>query len=114
MIRLDGITSRPKQRFRTPLADGSLVEIKLIYRPAIEMWFISVSRKSFELKNFRVCVAVNLLDQFTGFIPFGIGVGGKVDPFLVNSFSSGQNQLFIWERKELQALDEAYQVVRDV
>ena len=112
MKLLDAINTEPRQRIRHTLPDGSLLILSLRYGPAVRMWFLDVEWKEFSMKGIRLCLSLNLLQQYSNLIPFGIGLNAPqgVEPRLASDFSSGRVKLFVLNKREVAAITNAYEV----
>lgn len=110
MKYLNGITSQPDQTFFTALDDGSIVTIRLVFRPRIQKFFADITYGSFQLNSIRVCNVPNILEQFSNIIPFGLFcfVSDNAEPFLINDFVSGRCQLYLLNQADLNSLALAY------
>jgi hypothetical protein len=115
MLKISGLQTIPFQTWRTPF-DDSIIEFRLIYRPAIRMWFIDVAFGTFEVKGMRVCASLNLLHQFKKIIPFGlfISIPDGVEPFLINDFSTERVIIFILDDAEKEDIDTYYQEQKEL
>jgi hypothetical protein len=110
MKKIIGLIATPFQKWRTPITDG-IIEFKLTYRPAIQMWFIDITFGTFILKGMRVCASLNLLHQYKKILPFGlfIHIADGVEPFLINDFSIGRVIIYILDSTEKDSIDTYYQ-----
>ena len=110
MLRLNGLRAVPVQTFRTPIEQG-VVQFKLYYRPAIQMWMIDIIFGAFIVNGLRVCNSPNILEQFTEIIPFGIQVNTETvgyEPTLIDDFSTGRAVLNVLDSDELQQIENTY------
>lgn len=114
MLQLSGLQAIPFQKWRTPIEDG-IIEFRLIYRPAIQMWFIDVTFGTFELNGIRVCASLNLLQQYKKILPFGllVEIPDGVEPFLINDFSTERVVIYIMNDTEKDAIDDYYEELKD-
>lgn len=114
MLKISGLQAVPSQTWRTPIDDG-IIEFKLVYRPAIQMWFINVSFGAFEVNGMRICASLNLLHQYKKILPFGLFVDilDGIEPFLINDFSTERIILNILDSDEKDAIDDYYKEQKD-
>jgi hypothetical protein len=115
VIRINGLRAVPFQKWRTPITDG-IIEFKLTYRPAIQMWFIDITFGTFILKGMRVCANLNLLHQYKKILPFGlfIYISDGVEPFLINDFSTSRVIIYILNSTEKDLNDDYYQAEKEL
>lgn len=115
MIKIDGLQTIAFQKWRTSFDDG-IIEFRLIYRPAIQMWFIDITYGDFEVNGMRVCRSLNLLHQYKKILPFGlfIYIADGVEPFLINDFSSGRVVIYILDDTEKATIDDFYEERKDL
>ena len=107
---LQGIQSSANQTLRTTAENGDIIEIILMFKPAVKMWFANITCNECSVNGLRVCNSPNLLQQFNKLIPFGINIGIEdgSEPFLINDFSSGRVVLSILTPEEVLQINAAY------
>lgn len=112
MISLTGLTSQPTQTFRTNIDTGDPITINLKYKASTQMWFLDVTYQDITINGLRVCNVLNLLQQYSRILPFGIYVqipsGDKSEPFLINDFSTGRVVLNILDATEVDQIEAGY------
>ncbi len=111
---LTGLQAVGTQKFNTVAESGDTVYITLYFRPAIQQWFMDLTSGDFELYGQRVCNSLNLLEQYSRVINFGIIVivsdGGE--PFQVNDFTTGRVQLGVLSESEIETIDNYYKELK--
>jgi hypothetical protein len=113
MIEVEGITATPDQTFFVVIPEGS-IDIRLMFKPAISMWYMNISFKTFSFNGIKLVDCQNLLSQYENIIPFGIHiVSGGVDPFLINDFSSGRAVFNVIDQSEIAEINQAYREIKD-
>jgi hypothetical protein len=115
MKKISGLQKIASQKWRTPINDG-IIEFRLIYRPAIQMWFIDITFNDFIVKGMRVCQSLNLLHQYKKLLPFGlfIYIADGVEPFLISDFSSERVIIYILDDTEKDSIDSYYQDRKEI
>lgn len=86
------ITNNPYQEFSYVLEDGKKVTFTLRYLPTQRRWLLDVvDGHGFEVYGLYVCTSVNLLDKWHNILKYGVNIStnDKVDPYMVDDFSSG-------------------------
>ena len=113
MIEVEGITATPDQEFFVVIDEGK-VDIKLMFKPAVSMWYMDIAFENFSLNGAKLVDSQNLLSHYEKIIPFGIHiVSGGVDPFLINDFSSGRAIFNIINQEEIDEINQAYRELKD-
>ncbi len=109
------INAHPFQSLQTQLKDKSTLNLVLQYLPVTKQWSIDVSHKNFKSNGNRICNSLNLLEQSSLLIPFGINIsvsdGGE--PFLLGDFQSGRVQLSILDSDEVELVSSYYATYGD-
>jgi hypothetical protein len=115
MLQIGGLLAVSFQKWRTPITDG-IIEFKLTYRPAIQMWFIDITFGTFILKGMRVCESLNLLHQYKKILPFGlfVEIPDGIEPFLINDFSTERIIINILDSTEKEEIDIYYQEQKEL
>lgn len=105
--QLDNFTDAADQLILFNLDDGSLLQLRFIYRPGISRWMVSVSHPLLTLNNFNVCLGPNILRQWKNLVSFGIAVlsDANVDPTLVTDLQDGAVTVNILSAAEVQAVE---------
>ena len=110
MIKIDGLKAYPSQIFRVPIEQG-LIKFQLDHKPSVQMWFLSVEFGSFICNGIRVCADVNLLQQYSKLIPFGvyIQIPSGIEPTMIDDFSSGRVIFNVVTQDEVSLINTGYQ-----
>jgi hypothetical protein len=110
MIKVTEISSAYRQHFFLPI-DGSDIRAEMIleFKPTLNCWFFSLTWDTFETGKEQLITSQNVLRQYQGIIPFGIGVLTKsgMDPLTLDAFTTGEASLYILTQAEVLDL-EAY------
>lgn len=108
MIQVDNLSDDADQVTKVVLDDGTTVTLELIYRPAVEIWTISITHGDFEIDNIQACVHANLLRGFRNNIPFGLACNTTdgVDPFDIEDFNNGRASLYILNPSDIALIEE--------
>lgn len=112
MLTLNGIRAIPSQIFRVPIDQG-FIKIKLDHKPAISMWFMDISfGDNFDVKGMRIQLNLNMLQQYTKLIPFGIWINtySEVEPTLIDDFSTERFYINILDQSEKDRIENSYEV----
>jgi len=110
MKLIEGISDQPKQNFSLTLSDGSLVTMRMEYRPAQLGWFYDISwSTTFLARGRRMVASQNILRQFRDIIPFGLICLTKqgLEPLNLRDFALGNAQLYVIEGTEVDEVDVA-------
>lgn len=109
MKTLTGIKATPTQIFRVPIDQG-IIKILLMYKPAIQMWFMNIEFGDKIINGIRVNRNYNIIEQYNNVLPFGIYI--KViegtEPLLIDDFSSGRIEMNILDQSEMDEIDALY------
>lgn len=107
---LQGLRSIARQTFQTRTEEGETLTLTKYYSPVSQAWFLDVVSENFTVYGIRITLVVNLLEQYTNLIRWGITVlsSDGAEPFLLNDFSSGRIQLAILNFEELQFIETQY------
>lgn len=107
MRQLDNFTDAADQLILFNLDDGSLLQMRFIYRPGIQRWMVSVSHPLLTLNNFDVCLGPNILRQWKNLVSFGIAVlsDANIDPTQLTDFQDGTVTVNILSAVEVQAVE---------
>lgn len=107
MKRIQDIKATRQQQFQTPLENGNYVTFDVHYFPAIQQWSLDVSYREFEVFGLRICNSLNILQQYSLLIPFGVMIqtndGGE--PFLITDFSTSRVQFFVLDQSKIEQID---------
>lgn len=106
MNKIQGITDNGNQVFTLLLPGGGTCSINLFYKPLQIGWYVAVKYQSFAVNVIRVGASLNLLDQFSNLIPFGLAcftTQGQ-DPFFQQDFQSGNATLCLLDSNDLLIL----------
>lgn len=97
MIQVTNLTDAARQLSTVILADGSVVSLTLVFRPATQRWTLDVTRGEFTARNVNICLHPNLLRPWRNVIPFGLSVVAKdgADPFDIRDFQTGRVVLYV-------------------
>jgi hypothetical protein len=95
MFNLTNLTVAPNQTANAVLADGSIVTLTFIYRPAVQRWTVDVSypKGNFLFKGMGLSTFPNLLRTWRYVIPFGLQVStvDGTDPFMASDLAPQGN-----------------------
>ena len=112
MKLLTGLTNLPAQNSQIALADGTLADITLYYRPNQLGWFYNLSYKNFTLNGQRLVTSPNFLYQFQNLLPFGLAmvVEGNAEPLGQNVFVDGTGTMVLLDQSDI--ITQAYTIFR--
>lgn len=110
MTQVQSITDDAKQQFTLTLPNGETAVLGLWYVPLQLGWFLSLSYKTFRVASMRVTRNQNILDQFTGVLPFGLGcfTNQGQEPLLQQDFAAGNANLYLLDEADLVTLEGFY------
>jgi hypothetical protein len=110
MTQIQGISADATQTFTISLVDGSTFNMILTFKPLQQGWFLSLTYGDFEVTNMRVCCVYNILEQFTGQIPFGIAclTNQNQEPMFPQDFQAGNAGLFVLDATDLANVEAFY------
>lgn len=109
MQRLNNITNDANQKITLLFDDTKKnIVLELIYRPTQKGWFLNVSYENFNLKGIRVCIAMNLLSQWSNVIPFGLLVVSSdgQEPFFLEDFITDRVKIAVLNKEEVEELND--------
>lgn len=104
MLRIQQITSDPRQRQTLLLEDGSSVVIQMRFASLQFGWFFDeITHLDFTVRGIRISNNFNMLHQYRNLIPFGIGCISAEDrePSQREDFSSEASKLYILTEGEV-------------
>ena len=104
VLKVSAITSDPLQKQTLSLPDGSTLLLTIYFVSQQRGWFIKeLSYNGFVIQGLRLCIGINLLEQFKNKIPFGLCCLTKSnrEPFNIQDFSSGNSALYILTADEV-------------
>lgn len=109
MLKISSITAYPSQKFFFEYG-GFKAQVTLTYRPSIRAWYMDITWNNFLCYGRKLCIGVNILDQYSNVIPFGILITTNtgLDPYLINDFSTGVANFYVLETIDLQSIDTYY------
>lgn len=110
-----GIRDLPSQTFNHNINEGT-IDLKLEYKPAVSMWFLSVSFLDFEVNGLLIRINPNIMVEYKNIIPFGILIDTKTksyEPSLIDDFSSGRVTFNILSKEEVDFLENRFIEIRD-
>lgn len=113
MKEITEITNDYKQQLAPTLEDNSVFNLDLRYKKQEECWFYSITYGNLIIKNSKLVLSSNLLNQWKNILPFGLAclssdeAAKTSDPFLLNDFSSGRVKLYILTKDELAQMEDA-------
>lgn len=103
--KIINISDETRQR-HTILFNNSEIILSLIFLPFVEVWFMDVAYKQFELHGVKL--AVGSLHMLSSGQPFDFIVldnsGNGLDPFKKDDFSQERCSLFLLEPDEMQEI----------
>ena len=108
MVEITGIKAVADQSLTIPSPNGDgIITMRLLYRPRVQTWFADIQFNRFTLNGRRLCVCPNLLSQFRNIVNFGLllTTQNRLDPFLLNDFSSGNATLVLLSAAEVEAVE---------
>lgn len=119
MNQINNLTDQADQLTRLILADGSLVNVELIFTAATARWIMNVTwpappagsitlpEGTFQANGIGIAVMPNLLRQWREVIPFGIAclTTDGADPVNVDDFITGRAQLYLLSETDVAAVE---------
>lgn len=108
MVEIAGIKAIADQSLTIPSPNGDgIITMRLLFRPRVQTWFADIEFNRFTLKGRRLCVCPNLLSQYRNIVNFGLllTTRNRLDPFLLNDFSSGNATLVLLTSAEVDAVE---------
>lgn len=107
MNQIDNLSNEASQETRVTLDDGTVVDILLTYRPAIQRWSLNVTRGTFVVDGINLCVFPNIVREWRHIIPFGIAclTTDGADPVSLDDFSNGRATLFVLDAAEVASAE---------
>ena len=108
MQQLNNISDAADQLFTIPLDDGTVLQIELFYRPAIQRWTMNLTHPLLTLNGFNLSLGPNLIRAYRTEVTFGIGLTAidQVDPVGAQDFVSGRVSFFILSAAEVQQVED--------
>lgn len=109
MNTLFGLRALASQTFNFSIPEGT-IEFKLDFKPAIQMFMLDVIFKGLTINGIRVCNSLNLLEQYTELIPFGVQISTSplvgYEPSLIDDFSSERVRMNILDQEDIDLIEE--------
>lgn len=107
MNRIDTITGDANQVTKLVLDDGTVAQLTLNYRGAIQRWSFDVVHPLLTVRGLNLCVQPNLLRSWREIIPFGIGctTTDGADPVYVDDFTSGRATLHLLDAADVKTVE---------
>ena len=107
MQLLSAITDAADQLLAVSLPDGSVAQLELFYRPAIQRWTVDINHPLLNMHGFNLTQGPNILRQWRNIVPFGMALISKngLDPMYAEDFSNGNCQLYILTPGEVELVE---------
>lgn len=108
MKLLNKINATAYQKFFLTGNPGSRIAMELRYLASQQKWIMNLQQDDFVANGIGVVGSPNILRCFKNVIPFGIAcktVDG-LDPFFIDSFSTGAAQLYLLTAEEVQTIED--------
>lgn len=108
MIRVTSLQATGDQSFRVPIADGSVISFRMVFRPRIPAFFLDISWGTFKLYGLKLANTTNLLGHFRK-LPFGlcVNLADGTEPYLIDDFTTGRATFNVWEQADLDLIAAA-------
>lgn len=107
MLRIDNITTAPKQEFTVNLQDKTQLGVILEYKPNQAGWFVTLTYKDQTIPNMRVVNMANMIRELKNV--WGVGLRCDVsdggEPYFIDDFQTGRAQLSILNADEVESLE---------
>lgn len=102
------ITDQPRQNFIVGLDNNESVEFTLYFYSSQSAWYYDFKYNDYVSNGNKVVLDMNSLRYLRNIIPFGIGfiAGNNADPFYLESFVNNDCVMVIWNKEEVQELEE--------
>ncbi len=110
MKTITGIQANPSQELTVVLEDGTSFTLSMYFRPAISMWMCDILYGEIAINNMRVCNNLNILEQYSNILPFGIAcfTDSGYEPSLIDDFSTLKAQLLLMTSSDVEAIEQSY------
>lgn len=107
MKLIENLSDSARQTTHVVLDDGSVVEIRLIYRPAIQRWQIDIIHPLLTMYGKTLCNHPNLLRQFRNTAGFGMAciMSDGTEPNAIGDFLNGRAQIYILNEADILAIE---------
>lgn len=101
---IDKVGDEAKQNIQFVLSSGDIVYITLYFNLNVNYWYIDIEYNKFKIYGLQVVYSLNLLEQFSRILPFGLEVYSLsgISPYTITSFKEGINSLIINEFKDAE------------
>ena len=102
MKYINTITDNPKQ-FHLIDAGGEIFEFELIYKERVMGFFYNLNYKDKKIKNQRLVLSSNILNQFKNIFPFGLRVHSvnELEPIFIDDLINGKVKIYLLGQDEL-------------
>lgn len=102
------ITDQPRQNFIVGLENNEIIDINLYYYSSQNAWYYDFKFGDYVSQGNKVVLNINSLRYAKNILPFGIGFlsDTNADPFQLESFVNQDCQMVIWEKDDLQMLED--------
>lgn len=108
MTQIDNVTDQANQLIQVVLEDGSVLQLTLVYRPAIARWTVDISHTLLTTANIGISDFPNLLNPWRNLINFGLAcatVSGQ-DPIDLEDFVNGNAALYVLDQADVISVEE--------
>lgn len=109
MLQIENITEEVWQKHTIILENGELFTFELYFASQQIAWYFkNITYQNFVLNSIKVVNSINLLNQFSQILPFGIAclsISDR-DPNQVEDFTSGYSSLYLLTEADLVTYGE--------
>ena len=109
MQQVTNLSNEADQITNIVLDDGSVLQLELLWRGAIERWMLNVTHPDLTVNLINLCTGANILRPWINLVPFGLGVVSTdgQDPAFLTDFSSGRITLYVLSASEVQSVESS-------
>jgi hypothetical protein len=112
MIQITAVSNEFKQEFNQTLPNGEIYKIYLYFIPIDKSetqeqlwngnWYINLEYKDIKIYGRRVCANIDLFDDYSNILPYGIFVEcqNEIEPWFLDSFNLEFCNLYIISSEE--------------
>lgn len=103
MKQIENLSDNATQTTHVVLDDGTVVDITLTYRPAIERWQMDIVHPHLTMSGKTLCNHPNILRQFRFTAGFGLAcvMADGTEPNRVDDFITGRATLLVLNQDDM-------------
>ena len=107
---ITSITSQPIQNFILKLDTNEAINFKLYFYSSQNAWYYDFEYQGYVSQGNKAVLSMNSIRHLRNILPFGFGFIAETnaDPFDLNSFVNQDCVMVLWDKDEVQILEENF------